>query len=71
MSFIFVDFEASSLGAKSWPIEIGIAWLEGDEARSEAALIRPHECWPAAGWSHESQAVHGITRDVLRRSRPR
>ena len=70
MSPIFLDFEASSLGARSWPIEIGIAWLEGDEVRTRAALIRPHESWPAGGWSRESEALHGISRGALRQAEP-
>ncbi len=25
---VFIDFEASSLSPESWPIEVGIAWIE-------------------------------------------
>ncbi|MEY8798918.1 hypothetical protein AB9K35_01115 [Leisingera sp. XS_AS12] len=28
MEPVFIDFEASSLAPKSWPIEVGIAWVE-------------------------------------------
>ena len=27
---MFLDIEASSLSARSWPVEIGLAWIEGD-----------------------------------------
>ena len=28
---IFLDFEASSLGDESWPIELGVCWLDNQE----------------------------------------
>lgn len=58
----FIDVEASSLSAASWPIEIGWAFEWGDPY---SALVRPHETWPEAGWSAEAEMLHGIRRDDL------
>jgi len=33
-AFVFIDFEASGLGPDSWPIEVGLAWIEGDGVRT-------------------------------------
>ena len=61
-----VDLEASGLGADSWPIEIGIAWIDKDDkVRSDSRLIRPEPFWAPEGWSAESAAVHGILREEL------
>ncbi len=63
---MFVDLEASGLGPDSWPIELGVAWIdEEDEIRSESRLIRPEASWTSHGWSTESAAVHGIGRAEL------
>lgn len=63
---IFLDLEASSLDADSWPIEIGATWIdETGELVTWSSLIRPHYAWPATAWSHESEAVHGIARADL------
>lgn len=44
---MFLDFEASSLSSRSWPIEIGLAWFGHDGAiMSEGRLIRPDPSWP-------------------------
>ena len=59
---IFIDFEASGLGAGSWPIEVGLAWVEGTEIKSWSSLIRPHETWDPAEWSDVSARVHNIPR---------
>lgn len=56
----FLDFEASSLADRSFPIEV--AWVFED-GRSEAHLIRP-----APGcddWDAAAEALHGIDRDNL------
>lgn len=60
----FIDVEASSLSAASWPVEIGWAFERGDP---HSALVRPHETWPDAGWSAEAQRLHGIRREDLAR----
>lgn len=65
MTLVFIDFEASGLGPESWPIEIGIAWLDGNRIEVRASLIRPHPDWPDSAWSPESARVHGIARDAL------
>lgn len=63
---IFIDIEASSLDADSWPIEVGLAWREGGRTRAAARLIRPEPDWPMSVWSTESAAVHGVTLADLR-----
>ena len=62
----FVDFEASSLLPGSFPIEV--AWVDMDGV-GESHLIRPTEEWldGGRGWSHQSEAVHGISLDTLMR----
>jgi hypothetical protein len=57
---LFLDFEASSLGAASWPVEIGYAWIEGGRLRSRATLIAPRTDWLLDDWSPVAARVHGI-----------
>jgi hypothetical protein len=57
---IFLDFEASSLGKHSYPIEV--AWI-GEDDRSESYLIRPADAW--TDWDPASEAIHGIARQTL------
>ena len=57
---VFLDFEASSLGKKGYPIEVG--WIFEDGA-SEAYLIQPALNW--TDWDEEAEAVHGISRTTL------
>ncbi len=57
---LFVDFEASSLGVRSYPIEIG--WCD-EAGMVESHLIRPEKDW--TDWDVSSQAIHGISRDML------
>lgn len=57
---VFLDFEASSLGQDSYPIEIG--WAAEDGA-AEAHLIRPAPSW--TDWDPAAEAVHGLTRERL------
>ncbi|MBU3079034.1 transcriptional regulator [Sphingomonas quercus] len=56
----FLDFEASSLGKHSYPIEV--AWIFED-GRSEAHLIRPAPGW--TDWDAGAEAIHRIARDRL------
>jgi len=64
--YTFIDFEASSLSSDSWPIEIGLAWIdEKGKLRSNSRLIKPHPQWPESAWSNASEAVHGIRREEL------
>jgi hypothetical protein len=56
----FLDFEASSLGKASYPIEV--AWVFEDGV-SESHLIRPAPDW--TDWDPASQAIHRIERREL------
>src|SRR3569623_269136 len=56
----FLDFEASSLAERSYPIEVG--WVIAGGA-GEAHLIRPARLW--FDWSAAAQAIHGIDRGEL------
>jgi hypothetical protein len=59
---VFLDFEASSLGKKSYPIEVGWVFEHGREAEF---LIRPAPAW--TDWDLDSEAMHGISREQLLR----
>lgn len=59
---VFLDFEASSLGRKGFPIEVAWVFESGEE---EAHLIRPAEGWTE--WTASAEAVHRISRDLLER----
>jgi hypothetical protein len=61
----FLDFEASSLAANSWPIEIGIARIVNRVVVSDSQLIRPHPSWEEEGWSPASAEIHGLSRARL------
>ena len=63
--YAILDFEASSLSARSWPIEVGLSWVAGDEVETWSSLIRPDETWDLQDWSPASAAVHGIALDQL------
>jgi hypothetical protein len=56
----FLDFEASSLSKRSYPIEV--AWVFED-GREEAHLIAPAPEWTE--WDAEAEAIHGIPRAQL------
>ena len=57
---VFLDFEASSLSNRSYPIEV--AWMFQD-GRSESHLIAPAPGWD--DWDAAAEAIHGIGRDTL------
>jgi len=57
---VFLDFEASSLGKRSYPIEVGWVFEDG---RSEAHLIHPAPAW--TDWDDAAEAIHHITRAEL------
>lgn len=57
---VFLDFEASSLGKKSYPIEVAWVFASGGE---ESHLIRPAPIW--TDWSMEAQETHQISREQL------
>jgi hypothetical protein len=57
---VFLDFEASSLAKRSYPIEV--AWVFAD-GRSESHLIAPAPEW--TDWDAEAEAIHRIDRGTL------
>ena len=57
---VFLDFEASSLSKRSYPIEV--AWVFED-GRRESHLIRPASEWQ--DWDDAAEAIHGIARAEL------
>lgn len=59
---VFLDFEASSLGRKGFPIEVAWVFETGEE---ETHLIRPAEEWTE--WAASAEAVHRIPRELLDR----
>ncbi|SFQ21652.1 3'-5' exonuclease [Tranquillimonas alkanivorans] len=63
--YAFIDFEASSLYQGSWPIEVGLAWIEGDSIKSWSSLICPADSWSMLYWSPESARVHNIPLEWL------
>ena len=61
MQPIFMDFEASSLNKKSYPIEV--AWSD-EKGEIESYLIRPETSW--LDWEELAEKeVHGISREKL------
>ena len=59
---VFLDFEASSLGKRGFPIEV--AWVFEDGG-SEASLIKPAPGWD--DWDVEAERIHGIPRATIER----
>jgi hypothetical protein len=57
---VFLDFEASSLAKRSYPIEV--AWVFED-GREESHLIRPAPGWD--DWDMSAEAIHHISRARL------
>lgn len=57
---IFLDFEASSLSDRSYPVEVG--WIFED-GRAESHLIAPAPDW--TDWDVEAERIHGIARETL------
>lgn len=57
---VFLDFEASSLSKRGYPIEVGWAAEDGS---TEAHLIRPAADW--TDWDASAEAIHKITRARL------
>ena len=57
---VFLDFEASSLAKRSYPIEV--AWVFED-GREESHLIRPAAQW--TDWDAAAEAIHHIPRTML------
>ena len=59
---IFVDCEASSLSAFSYPIEVALAF---DKGPTERLLIDPSSMRNWNDWSEQAQGIHGYSRDEL------
>src|SRR5579875_903578 len=57
---VFLDFEASSLAKRGYPIEV--AWVFEDGG-SEEHLIRPAPDW--TDWDASAEALHRISRARL------
>ncbi|KQS61447.1 transcriptional regulator [Rhizobium sp. Leaf371] len=57
---VFLDFEASSLGKKSYPVEV--AWVFED-GTSRSHILRPAPDW--TDWSIKAERIHGLTRRRL------
>jgi hypothetical protein len=66
---IFVlDFEASALGMRSFPIEVGVASWPAFERPIEvwSTLIRPTVGWLEGGvWTAEAEGIHSISKADL------
>ena len=58
----FLDFEASSLSHRSYPIEVAYSLENG---WVESHLIRPAGQLGWRDWSEQAEAMHGISRDLL------
>jgi hypothetical protein len=59
---VFLDFEASSLGKRGFPIEVG--WV-AEDGSGEGHLIRPAPEWEE--WDEAAERIHGLSRDRLER----
>lgn len=62
MPLAFIDFEASGLGARSWPIEVGWAFASG---ASVSMLLRPDSSWSDDAWDASAEKLHGLNRAEL------
>ncbi len=58
----FIDLEASGLGARSWPIEVGWSFEDGV---GEALLISPAPEWSMDQWDPKAERLHGVTPRML------
>jgi len=61
----FVDVEASSLGPRGYPIEVGLITRDGS---MYCTLILPPPDWSGrddVAWDADAERVHGITRGIL------
>ena len=58
----FIDLEASGLGARSWPIEVGWCKLTGEP---QSFLIKPVSDWSMDQWDDDAEQLHGIKRAAL------
>ena len=64
-SVAFMDFEASGLATRSWPIEVGWA-IGGVDPKS--VLIAPQPTWPMSAWDPAAERLHGLEVETLHRA---
>jgi hypothetical protein len=57
---LIIDIEASGFGARSYPIEVGVALHDG---RKFCSLILPAPDW--THWDKGAEQVHRVSRDIL------
>ncbi|PCH60663.1 MAG: hypothetical protein COC05_03740 [Gammaproteobacteria bacterium] len=57
---MIIDVEASGFGIGSYPIEVGVAFPNGD---TQCYLLKPEHDW--THWTKEAQAIHGISQGTL------
>ena len=60
----FIDFEASSLGPDSYPVEVAFSLEDG---KVESYLIDPSSISYWSDWDSFAESVHKITQEQLRR----
>lgn len=63
MDLICLDFEASGLGLRSYPIEV--AWRDAATGAEDSFLISPDQVPGWEEWSESAEAIHHISQDVL------
>lgn len=56
----FIDLEASGLGGRSHPIEVGLVTAQGE---AFCSLLLPDPGW--THWDPRAESVHGITQPIL------
>jgi len=63
MELICLDFEASGLGPRSYPIEV--AWRNAATGDQDSFMIKPAEVPLWDHWSETAEEIHGISREQL------
>ena len=69
LQIAILDVEASALGEGSYPIEVGLALVQGptEPLRTWSTMIRPTRVWLDDGfWSPASSRVHGISLETIK-----
>lgn len=63
MELVCLDFEASGLGPRSYPIEV--AWKNASSGEVDAFLINPDSGDDWQYWDEFAEEMHGLDRDDL------
>ncbi|WP_020679900.1 hypothetical protein [Marinobacterium rhizophilum] len=63
MDIICLDFEASGLSPRSYPIEV--AWRDAGSGAQDSFLIDPQTVPNWTHWDEVAQGVHGLSREEL------